>query len=195
MILQAIVSFLFGVINCFFGWQLFRLVLVLWGFVTGSVIAVQMLGLTVDAPAAFIPLVFGGVLGAVLFSLLYVAGIVLLGAVFGFTLTVALVGSLLNAQDFTAFVIGALGAVIFGLLAWWLNKRIIFLITAFSGAAGIVNAGLLVLGYQTPVTDLLATTPTEEVVTMPQGVVLIALLAWLAVGAFGFMVQWGRVRR
>lgn len=197
MILQAIISFLFGVLNCFFGWQLFRLVLGIWGFVTGAAIAARVAGIPLDDPLAFLPVIIGGILGALIFSVLYVVGIVLLGAVFGFTLTAALAGSVIQIGDFTLFLIGAVGALGFGLLAWWLNKRIIFLMTAFSGAAGMVNAGLLVFGYRTPVTDLLTTTATEpltEAAAVPQGVALMAVAAWLVLGVMGLLVQWDRVR-
>lgn len=195
MILQAFVSFLFGVVNCFYGWQLFRLVLALWGFVTGALVAVQLFGMTPDSPTALLPMMIGGVIGAMVFSLLYMVGIVLLGAVFGFVLAVALLGLVIELRAFTMLMIGLVGALVFGLLAWWLNKRIIFLITAFSGSASIVNAALLVLGYQTPVNDLLTTPPLPDATPVPQGIALLFTLIWLVLGGFGFMVQWGRVRR
>src|SRR3970282_2022106 len=71
-----------GTIACFFGYRLFRVVLGIYGFVLGALIATSIVG-----PAETLPLVIaaivGGLVGALVLNLAYFVGVALVGAAVG----------------------------------------------------------------------------------------------------------------
>src|SRR5437867_1819413 len=71
-----------GLVACFAGYRMFRLVLGIYGFILGALLATSLAG----AGSTGTPLVtalVGGVIGAVILNLAYFLGVVLVGAAIG----------------------------------------------------------------------------------------------------------------
>ena len=78
----AIVLVLGGAVACFAGYRLFRIVLAIYGFILGAMLASSVMGLSNHAAMVVAALV-GGVIGALLFTFAYYVTIGLLGAGIG----------------------------------------------------------------------------------------------------------------
>ena len=133
---------LFGILNCYFGYAWFRVLLGIWGFFLGG-----SLGLTLASDAAPILVLVAGLVGAVVGTLLiyflFRIGVLLIGAVLGYTLTTTLLAALGFGGN--VFVYGLAGAAVFGVLALLANRFFVILITAFSGASTIITGVTLMM--------------------------------------------------
>ena len=170
-----------GVLTCFAGYRLFRVILGVWGFVGGAVIGASLAqGLGVDLIVKMGMAILGGIAGAVLVSVLYVVGVFLFGAGFGLVLasTIQDVLHLAISPWPLLLLLGLLG----GVAALVLQKPLIALFTAFGGAWVVVAAsGALVLGCP------LESFPTHCL--RPSRAALLALVPWLVLGLIGFATQ------
>lgn len=121
-----------GVLDCFFGYRVFKLTLVVLGGVTGV-----LFGQAAGAALGFGPagelggLIVGGLLGAGLAWLLYIAAVFVAGFFFGATLGILL---LANFNHMVALLTGGVVGVIGGFLAVKLQRVLIMLSTALLGA-------------------------------------------------------------
>src|SRR5688572_27509272 len=88
----TLVLLLSGVIACFFGHRLFRLVLALFGFIIGALASSSVAGSSSSTYMLMAALV-GGLIGAGVLTAAYFVGVALLGAALGAT-----VGNLLFAM-------------------------------------------------------------------------------------------------
>lgn len=131
---------LFGIVNCFFGYLYFRVLLGIWGFFLGGA-----LGLSLASEAAPIVILVAGAvgafLGAFLIYTLFRVGLFIVAAALGYGLTLALLPALGRGDNGSALV----GALVFGLAALLLNRPFIIVITAFSGASTIITGAALIL--------------------------------------------------
>lgn len=134
LIVTAIFSILFGIVDCFFGYRIFRVVLSILGFIVGASIGMAMVGESTQA-TQLIAAVIGGLIGAVVMNALYFVGIVIAGALLG-ALLVNLLLAALGVEPNVVFLV--IGAIVGGAVALVLNKFMIILSTAFSGAASII---------------------------------------------------------
>ena len=127
----AIVLVIGGALACFAGYRLFKLVLALYGFILGAMLASSMFGIsnTIGMIAAA---VVGGVAGALILVFAYFVGIALVGAGLG-----ALLGHIgwttTQAGDPPALLIIGL-AVVGAVAAMVLQRYVIIFSTAFGGA-------------------------------------------------------------
>ena len=78
----AIALILGGAVSCFAGYRLFRLVLAIYGFIIGAVLASSIMGANNTAGMVVGALV-GGLIGAAVLTLAYFVGIALVGAGLG----------------------------------------------------------------------------------------------------------------
>ncbi|MBL9216668.1 MAG: DUF4203 domain-containing protein [Opitutaceae bacterium] len=121
-----------GVLDCFFGFRVFKLTLALLGGVIGAVFgqaAGEALGL---GPGGEIGgLLIGGLLGAALAYMLYLAAVFLAGFGFGATLGILL---LANFHHTVAMLTGCVLGVIGGFTAIKLQRVLITLSTALLGS-------------------------------------------------------------
>lgn len=138
-----------GVLDCFFGYRIFKVTLAVFGGLVGVVFgqaAGSALGL---GPTGEIGgLLVGGLLGAGLAFLLYVAAVFVAGFLFGVTLGILL---LANFNPMVALMSGAVIGVISGFLAVKLQRALIMLSTALLGAF----RAMLALSYFTSRMDWL----------------------------------------
>ena len=71
-----------GAVSCFAGYRLFRVVLAIYGFILGALIASQMMSANSTA-AMILGALVGGLIGAAVLTLAYFVGIALVGAGLG----------------------------------------------------------------------------------------------------------------
>ena len=131
----AIAIVLGGALTCFAGYRLFRIVLGIYGFVLGAMIASSTVGVT-STGAMVASALIGGIVGAVVLMIAYFVGIALVGAGLG-ALLANLAWSQVAAQDPPAvavIVVSVAGAFI----AMWLQRYVIIVGTAFGGAWTVI---------------------------------------------------------
>ncbi|MDI1251445.1 MAG: DUF4203 domain-containing protein [Lacunisphaera sp.] len=121
-----------GVLDCFFGYRIFKITLAVLGGLIGVVFG-QAAGAALGmGPTAEIGgLVLGGLLGAGLAYLLYLAAVFVAGFLFGATLGILL---LANFNHMVALLSSAVLGVVGGFLAVKLQRVLIMLSTALVGA-------------------------------------------------------------
>jgi hypothetical protein len=145
----AVLFLVGGLLSCFLGQRTFRIVLGLYGFVLGVLVAGSILG-TAESGRDMLILLAGGLAGAVALVLAYFIGVALLGAVFA-----ALVAHAVAAQmgvEPPAMVVIAC-TIAGALVALAIQRYVIVLGTAFGGAWLLVM-GALGLWHQDAVTGL-----------------------------------------
>src|SRR5689334_1869562 len=92
----ALILILGGALACFAGYRLFRVVLAVYGFLLGAMIASSMMGIT-NTTGMIIAAIGGGLVGALILVFAYFVGIALIGAGLG-----ALLINLIWRQAMTA---------------------------------------------------------------------------------------------
>jgi hypothetical protein len=122
-----------GLISCFYGYPLFRILLIVASLIYG-----YMLG-QILAPASHpgLSLAFGVILAVVLAVFAYPLwsiGVVLVGAALGFFL-LHFVGAALNTTPAVITLLGVMGAIIFGFLFYYIKDMLVIVATAFNGAS------------------------------------------------------------
>ena len=185
----AILLILGGALSCFAGYRLFRLVLGIYGFILGAMLASSVMGVS-NTTGMIVAAVVGGIAGALVLVFAYFIGIALVGAALG-ALVVAPVGwGYVGAGDPPALVViassvlGAIGAML-------LQRYVSIVATAFFGAWMVVVGGLAVAGQRgaarvasaADVWILYPLTPAPGQRWVP--------FAWIVLGLIGTGVQLG----
>ena len=171
-----------GVVECFFGYRIFRFILGVAGFVAAAVFF-GSLGYELSGgsePVSIIAGLAGGVLGACLFYYLYIIGVFFLGAILGFTIAMY-VFSLMNMDVIPAVLYGA--AIISGALAAVFQKPMLIIATAFGGSFAAVTGGAYILYRNFYPLDpgFLGNLGEDQLYRMA--------MIWFALGVFGLVVQ------
>jgi hypothetical protein len=174
-----------GLVACFVGYRLFKVVLGIFGFILGALAASSLFGES-NTTWMLLAALGGGILGAGLLLAAYFVGVALIGAGIG-----ALLANLIWTQvegDPHPFVV-ILFSVAGALVATWLQRYVIIIGTAFGGAWTLLVGAMAVLGNPAPLT------------AAAQGDVWVAYplnpapgqrwlpIAWIALGVAGAAVQ------
>ena len=174
-----------GAVACFAGYRLFRLVLGVYGFILGALLASSMVG-AAGTWTVVLAAVGGGALGALVLVAGYFVGVALIGAGLG-ALAVNLAWKPFGGEPHWAvvLVVAAVGAI----AAMSFQRYVIILATAFGGAwTLLVGAAALMAG---PGARTASAGPDVWVVyptyTGPDGVWV--FVAWIAVSLAGTYVQ------
>lgn len=168
---------LIGGLQCFFGYRFFRMMLKLTGFIIGATLFGLLVydyndGKLISGIAGGF---FGGLILATIFSLVYDIGIILIGALCGAIIGIALFD---NTNMFVALII--LG----GALAHFAQKFIIITSTAIIGAWTIVYSINYLFHVDLPVLYYLnGYLPKSEEY-------LFLIIAWLILSTFGIYTQY-----
>jgi hypothetical protein len=174
-----------GVLACFLGYRLFKVVLALFGFILGALAASSVFGVS-DTTPMVVAAIVGGLAGAGLLLAAYFVGVALVGAGIG-----ALVANVVWTQiegdphPFAVVLFSVAGA----LVATWLQRYVIILATAFAGAWTILVGGLALMGDTGP---LRAAAQGDVWVVYPMNPApgqRWVPWAWIALGAVGTLVQ------
>jgi hypothetical protein len=181
-----------GAVECFLGYRMFKVVVVLFGFVVGGAVSAAV-GYDVShvEAIAWVAGLVGGVIAAILLIVFYFVGVFLVGAYFG-----ALAGALLFATAGGSPAPGVLLviAVAAGVIALVFQKLMIVVSTAFGGALNVVAGAAFLLG----VIDLASLARLtrigpgvfEQLVRSAGSRIYALVLCWLALGIAGVIVQY-----
>jgi hypothetical protein len=129
---------LVGLMACFAGYRLFRIVLTVYGFVLGALFASTLVHPT-DTAALLVALGIGGVLGAAVLWFGYFVGVALAGGAFGAVAAQGVWSAVYGHEP--GVIVTAFAAVVGGALAATFQRHFVILATAFVGAETAI-AGL-----------------------------------------------------
>ena len=138
----AVIILIDGVVSCFFGYRLFRIVLAIFGFMLGALFTSSLFGLT-DTWPMIGAAVAGGAIGALVLFLAYLVGVALVGAGLG----AAVANVAFSVGDREPTVIVVIGCAVLGAaLASWLQRYVLIVGTAFGGAWTTIVGAVALLG-------------------------------------------------
>ena len=183
----AVVLIAGGALACFFGHRVFRIVLAIYGFILGALIATSILA-PVETSTTWITAVVGGLIGAAILVPAYFLGVAFAGAALA-ALLVHVAWSHFGREPHPFFVIG--GCIAGALLAVWAQRLVVIVGTAFGGAWTLLAGALAITGQRAVAA---AAGKADHWLTYPldpapghQWV----KVAWLALGIMGTAVQLG----
>jgi Domain of unknown function (DUF4203) len=183
----AIVLLIGGLISCFAGYRVFRIVLGIYGFILGALLASSAMG-TEHTVWMIVAALAGGIVGALILIAAYFVGVALVGAGIG-ALAASLIWASVGREPHAIVVIlfavaGALGALA-------LQRYVIIGATAFGGAWTTIVGGLALAGNRAAVD---AATHNNVWLAYPMNPApgqRWVLIAWLGLGLLGAVVQLG----
>ena len=173
-----------GVIACFFGHRLFRLVLVLFGFIIGALASSSLVGPGASSTTLLAAAVASGLIGAGLLTAAYFVSVALLGAMLGAA-----------AANLTFPAPGILVIVLFStagaVLSVYLQRYVIIVGTAFAGAWTLVVGVMGLAGNPLARTAAAAGTVWVAYPLDPAPGRRWVLIAWVVLALAGCAVQLG----
>ena len=181
----AMAILLGGAISCFAGYRLFRIVLGIYGFILGAMLASSMMG-TGSHVAMLVGAVVGGLVGSLVLVMAYFVGIALVGAGLGALLgQVAWSWFAVGDPSWVVIIVVSLAGAVGAML---LQRYVIIVSTAFAGAWTMIVGAVNILAIRgitrgASATEVWILYPT----TMPDA--RWAPYAWVALGLAGLTVQ------
>ena len=182
----AILLVLGGALAWSAGYRLFRVVLAIYGFIFGAMLASSVMGIS-NTTGMVVAALVGGLIGAAILTFAYFVGIALVGAGLG-AFVVHVGWSQWAAGDPPAILVivlsiaGAVGAML-------LQRYVIIVGTAFGGAWTMIVGGLALAGQRSAARALTsADVWTLYPLTPGRGQGWIPI-AWIALGLIGVAVQ------
>jgi len=181
----AIILLAGGLISCFAGYRVFRIVLGIYGFMLGALLASGATGTEHTAWMIGAALV-GGIVGALILIAAYFVGVALLGAGVG-ALATSLIWASFGREPSAIVVIlfsiaGALGALA-------LQRYVIVGATAFGGAWTIIVGALALSGNRVALDTAARNNVWLAYPMNPAPGQHWILFVWLALGIAGVFVQ------
>jgi hypothetical protein len=181
----AIILLAGGLLACFAGFRVFRVVLGIYGFILGALIASSAMG-TEQTTWTILAAIGGGVIGALILIAAYFVGVALVGAGLG-ALAVNLIAGELERDPHVLVVI--LFAILGALGALALQRYVIIIGTSFGGAWTAIVGGLAIAGER-GVTSAAARGDVWLAYPLnPAPGQRWVLVAWLGLGIIGVVVQ------
>jgi uncharacterized protein DUF4203 len=184
----AVLLVLSGAIACFAGYRLFKIVLGIYGFILGAMLASSMMGVS-NTSGMIVAALLGGIAGALLLVFAYFVGIALVGAGLGALVAHVAWGWVGSGDPPAAAVIvlalaGSIGAMV-------LQRYVIIVSTAFGGAWTVIVGGLALMGGRAaapraPAADVWILYPMTPAPASP-----VIPIAWIILGLIGTAVQLG----
>lgn len=189
LICTAIIALIIGVLALLAGYRLFLLLLPIWGFFAGFAMGAHATTLIfgtgfLSTVTSWIVGFVAGLIFAVLSYLIYIVGVALLSAAFGYFLGAGL-ALLFFDPGLIVTLVGVAGAVVmaFIVLAFNIQKPVLEFVTAFGGATAVL-AGLLLMLGRIPF-EALGQNPVRAVLDDS----IFWLIVWLVLGFVGFGIQ------
>jgi len=185
--LAAVVVFLGGIVACFFGYRMFRLVLAIFGFILGALAASSVFGAS-DTTWMVGAAVLGGLIGAGLLIAAYFVGVALVGAGLG-----ALVAHLAFSASGQAphFLVVAFCAVAGAVGSMYLQRYFIIVGTAFGGAWTLIVGAMALAGDRAALNAAAAGDVWVAYPLDPAPGKQWVPIAWILLGLIGTGVQLG----
>jgi hypothetical protein len=181
----AIILLLGGLLSCFTGYRVFRVVLGFFGFVLGALLTSSIMG-TDQTMYMIVAAIAGGIVGALILVAAYFVGVALIGAGVG-ALIVNVVWAALGREPHIVVVIlfaiaGALGALA-------LQRYVIISATAFGGAWTTIVGGLALAGDRLAIEAAARNNVWLAYPMNPAPGQQWVIYAWLLLGLVGVVVQ------
>lgn len=181
----AIILVVGGLVSCFAGYRVFRIVLGFFGFVLGALLTSSFMG-TEQTLYMVIGAIVGGIVGALILMAAYFVGVALIGAGAG-ALAVNVIWAGLGREPHILIVIlfaiaGALGALA-------LQRYVIIAATSFGGAWTALVGGLALMGDRLAIEAAARNNVWLAYPTNPAPGQRWVILAWLVLGLIGVVVQ------
>jgi hypothetical protein len=192
-VLVALLTIAFGLLNCFFGYRIFRFMLALWGLILGAYVGATLAGNLADGQLLWFIVggVLGAIIGAVLMSALYFVGVFVIGAAAGAVLANAV--GVAAGIDMPTLVVIIL-AVVVGIIALILQRVVIILATAFTGSWAAISGGLSLL-VGASVTPVQLYGDAAQAGQVAAGVPsLLVLVFWFVLALVGTLTQFAMTR-
>ena len=183
----AVVLLVGGIIACFFGYRLFRIVLAIFGFILGALAASSVVGVS-DTGPMLIAAAVGGLVGAGLLIAAYFVGVAVVGAGLG-AVVANLFSSFSNRDPHVLAVVlcaiaGAVGAM-------YLQRYFIIVGTAFGGAWTLIVGAMALVGNPRAMTAAAAGNVWVAYPLNPAPGERWVPIAWIVLGLVGATVQLG----
>jgi hypothetical protein len=183
----AVVLLIGGMVSCFFGYRLFRIVLAFTGFVIGALLASSVFGAS-DTWAMLIAAGIGGLAGAGVMLAAYFVGVALTGAALG-----AVAANLFFAatgQD-PHYLVLVFMTVIGAAAAMYLQRYFLIVGTAFGGAWTLIVGTMALLGNPAAISAAAAGSVWVAYPLSPAPGQRWVPVAWIVLGLIGTTVQLG----
>ena len=180
----AIILLIGGLLACFAGYRIFRVVLGIYGFILGALFASNVVGeqrVLVMLAAA----IGGGLVGALVLIAAYFIGVALIGAGLGAALANLLSAAIGREPHILVVVVLA---IVGALLALKLQRYVIIIATAFGGAQTIVVGAAALLGNRGAVAEAARAIYTVYPLN-PMPDTMLDAVAALVLGIAGVAVQ------
>ena len=187
----AVMLLVGGVVACFFGYRLFRVVLAIYGFIIGAVLANALFG-SGGAVSMLVSAIVGGLIGAVVLIAAYFVGVALAGAGLGALLAHVLwapMGAEPHAFVIIAFaLLGAIGAMVF-------QRYVIVVSTAFGGSWTMIVGALALAGSRAIMGRIASGDPWRLNPISPAPGEGWIPVVWIALALAGMVVQLQHMKR
>lgn len=181
-----ILTLLFGVLCCFWGYRVFKIVLGVVGFAGGAFLGASA-GAFFTGGFGIIALItglVGGIIGAALVSLVYYVGVFVLGALGGWVIYTMVAGA---AGYGPRLILLAVLALAGGILALFFQRFILVVSTSFLGSWCIVSGGFSLLGSGFGPFDLFYA--PVRLLRPVGGLNTVVVICWVALGIIGSIFQ------
>jgi uncharacterized protein DUF4203 len=176
-----------GLLACFAGYRLFRLVLTVYGFILGAAMASSVMG-TSSSVGMVVAAIVGGLVGALIMFAAYLVGVALVGAALG-ALVAHIIWSFVGTDPHPLVVVAfsILGAI--GAMA--VQRHVIIVATALGGAWTLIVGVMAFLGNRAAMTA--AETGNVWIIYPldPAPGRRIVIVIWLALALAGLVTQLG----
>ena len=174
-----------GLLSCFAGYRVFRVVLGFFGFILGALLASSVMG-TEQTMYMIVAALVGGIIGALILVGAYFVGVALIGAGVG-ALVVNVIWASLGREPHIVIVIlfgiaGALGALA-------LQRYVIITATGFGGAWTAIVGVLALMGDRLAVEATARNNVWLAYPMNPAPGQRWVIYAWLVLGITGVIVQ------
>jgi hypothetical protein len=183
----AVVLLLGGIVACFFGYRLFRIVLAIFGFILGALAASSVFGVSDTGPMIIAALI-GGLIGAAILFTAYFVGVALIGAALGATVANLVFSASERDPHFLVIVFFSIAGAA---ASMYLQRYFIIVGTAFGGAWTLLVGAMALVGDRTARAaaasgDVWVAYPLD-----PAPGQRWVPIAWLVIGGIGAWVQLG----
>lgn len=180
----AIILLAGGLLACFAGYRVFRIVLGIYGFILGALLASSAVG--ADQTLWMVgAAVVGGLIGALILILAYFVGVALLGAGLGAFVAHMIWSSLGREPGMLVVIVLSIAGA---LAALALQRYVIIVATAFGGAQTSIIGGAALMGNRAAAAA--AANAVYRVYPLdPMPATYWDLVGWVALGLAGLIVQ------
>jgi hypothetical protein len=138
----AVILLAGGLLACFAGYRVFRVVLAVYGFILGVLLASSFMG-TEQTLTMILIWIGAGLAGALILMLAYFAGVALLGALIGALAADAIWASFTSEPGILIVILFSVGGA---LAALALQRYVVIVSTSFGGAQTALLGGAALMG-------------------------------------------------